>query len=393
MPPRPSKIRTPSLAASLDPRGTDLECTPQKHGTSRLPRNPLHDDVMKEERMKVLLACLVQDSRAPDEGNSYEFYNLYEPLARVASEVVLFDFFRMARDLGRGAMNRRLVETVRRERPDVAIFALFQDEFRSEAIREVGRYAPTVSYFLDDDWRHNFVDEWIPHFDFITTPRTATLHRYRIRGLTNVIYSPFGFNEARYRPTPVPVRHDVSFVGGGHPWRSWVIRHLRKAGIDVVAFGPFWPSGRLSQEEMIETFSASRINLNLSNSRQWDARYLLTTRRALRTTLRSPKNREQIKGRHYEIPACGGFQMTPYCEDLERHFEIGEEVVVYMDPDDLVDKIRFYLENESERRRIAEAGYRRAQRDHSATHRMKDLLAEVARRVELRPVGFPRSDT
>lgn len=328
--------------------------------------------------MKVLLACLVQDPRAPDEGFAYEYHNLYKPLTRVASDVVLFDFFRLVREEGRDRMNHRLVELVRRERPDLCIFSLFKDEFTKGAIDEVGRHATTLSYFVDDDWRRDFAAEWIPHFHLFTTPRTWTLRQYRARGIENVIYSPFGFNEEEYKPLDVPLRHDVSFVGGGHPWRSWIIRHLKRAGIDVAVYGPFWRSGRLSQKGMIEVFSASRINLNISNSRQWDARYLLTTRRAMRTTWRSPKTREQIKGRHYEIPACGGFQLTPYCEDLERHFEIGNEVAVYIDPDDLVDKIRFYLGNEDERRRVAEAGYRRAIRDHSASNRMRDLLREAA---------------
>lgn len=330
--------------------------------------------------MKVLIACLVQDSRLPDQGFAYEYYNLYQPMTRVSSKVVLFDFLRLVQEQGRDAMNRHFLQVVRAERPDVVLISLFTDEFRKETIRKVGQHCTTVSYFLDDDWRHDFVEEWIPHFHFFTTPRTWTLRRYRARGLTNVIYSPFGFNEELYGPRPVPFRHDVSFVGGGHPWRSWVIRYLQKAGIDVAAFGPFWPAGKLTQERMIETFTASRINLNLSNSRHWDVRYLLTTRRALRTTLRSPKTREQIKGRHYEIPGCGGFQLSPYCEDLERHFEIGEEIAVYTDLDDLVDKIRFYLSHDDERRRVADAGYRRAVRDHTATARMERLLEELAKR-------------
>jgi spore maturation protein CgeB len=128
---------------------------------------------------------------------------------------------------------------------------------------------------------------------------------------------------------------------------------------------------------MVDVFSQSRVNLNISNSRHWDLRYVLSSYRALRTTLRSPKDREQIKARHFEIAGCGGFQLTYYCEDLERHFVIGDEVAVYLDPDDLVDKVRFYLAHDEERERIAAAGYERARRDHTAGRRLTDLLAAV----------------
>lgn len=330
--------------------------------------------------MKVLYACLVQDSRAPDEGYAWEYHNIYEPLDRVVDEVEIFDFFRLAREEGREEMNRRLVETARRTDADLALFSLYQDEFEPEAVEEVREHLPTLHYFIDDDWRRDFARKWIPRFDYVATPRTKTLHRYRLQGLENVLYLPFGFNEERYDRPDVEMRYDVSFVGGAHPWRQFVVRQLEKAGIDVAVFGPFWKgTRRLDLQEMVEVYAASRINLNLSNSTHWDARYLLTTLRGLRTTLTSEKNREQIKARHFEIPACGGFQLTYYCDDLERHFEIGDEVAVFTDIGDLVDKIQIYLQDDEARRSIAQAGYERAWRDHRASDRMRDMLTELSR--------------
>jgi spore maturation protein CgeB len=180
-----------------------------------------------------------------------------------------------------------------------------------------------------------------------------------------------------YSPQPGQYLHDVSFVGGGHPWRSFVVSRLRKAGISVYTAGPFWPAGTLSTTEMVRTFSRSRINLNLANGRNWDIRYLLTTRRALRTTLRTGKVREGIKARHFEIAGSGGFQLSYYEEDLERHFQIGEEIAVYIDVDDLVEKVRYFLSNDAERERIAAAGLQRARAEHTAERRMRDLLVQA----------------
>ena len=330
--------------------------------------------------MKVLVACLVDDHRDPGKGRSFEYHNLYLPLQQVAAEVVLFDFDRLMRERGREGMNRELAETVRRERPDVSLIVLFKDEFLPETLEEIRRVSRTVAYFFDDDWRRAYFAHWAPRFDFVTTPRRWTFERYQAAGLRNVLYSPFAFNAREYRRVDVPPRYDVSFVGGNHPWRGFVINRLRKAGIDVAVYGPYWPSGMLDQQAMVETFSASKINLNLSNSVQWDARYLLSSWRALRTTLRSPKDREQIKARHFEIPGAGGFQLSYYCEDLERHFVIGEEVAVYTGVDDLVDKIRFYLEHGDVRERVARAGYERAQRDHTMQQRLTSLLDAVTPR-------------
>ena len=71
-----------------------------------------------------------------------------------------------------------------------------------------------------------------------------------------------------------PHYYDVSFVGQYHPHRAWYFRHLKKAGIDVHAWGYGWPNGRLSFNDMIDVFNQSKINLNMSNCVSWDLRYL-----------------------------------------------------------------------------------------------------------------------
>lgn len=334
--------------------------------------------------MKVLLAFNLHAYGKPERGLSYEYYNLFLPLQKVADEVLLFDFAGLQQEHGQQGMNRRLLEILRSERPDVAIFALFMEEYFPETIAQARQFTRTVAYFFDDIWRTGYVARWAPRFDHFTTAIWSRYRHYQATGLPGAIYSPFAYNEELYRPREVPLRHDVTFVGGAHPWRSFVVDRLRRAGFQVSTWGPFWASGKLEQEEMIKVFSASRINLNLSNARQWDARYLLSSWRALRNTLRRPKGveakvRDGIKGRHFEIAGCGGFQLTYYCEDLERHYRIGDEVAVYLDLEDLIEKVRYYLENEGERGRIATAGYERAVREHTATRRLTDLLQTVMR--------------
>lgn len=326
--------------------------------------------------VKVVVVCLKDDYNQPARGLSLEYYNLYLAMKNVASEVILFDFGTLYRERGQEEMNRALVEMLERERPDLTLVAPFSDELTPQAMDLARRYTRTVAYFWDDIWRVEFVAKWVPHFDYFTTPIRAMYRRYQAAGLTGAVYSPFGYNSSIYRATDVPMRHDVSFVGGSHPWRVFVIDRLRRAGFDVTVRGPFWPGGRLSPEEMGELFKASKINLNLSNARQWDARYLLSSWRAMRNTLRTPKVRDGVKVRHFEIPGAGGFQLSYYAEGLERYFEIGDEVAIYLDLDELVEKVEYYLTHEAERERIARAGHARAL-GYTMEARLSDLLREV----------------
>ncbi len=82
--------------------------------------------------------------------------------------------------------------------------------------------------------------------------------------------------------------------------------------------------------------------------------------------------------RLFELPGNGVMQISDGGEHLAAFFTPGEEIVGYRGADDLIDKIRYYLEHDEERNRIALAGYQRVMRDH----RMKKRLREAAEMIE-----------
>jgi len=77
--------------------------------------------------------------------------------------------------------------------------------------------------------------------------------------------------------------------------------------------------------------------------------------------------------RLFELPANGVMQISDGDEYLATFFEPGREIVGYESADDLVDRIRYYLEHEQERLAIARAGYARVMAEHRLSHRMTQL--------------------
>ncbi len=353
----------------------------QSHEASSLDQPPGTVAAAVPGINKILFVGLYYDYGDPSRGLSYEYYNLYLTLTQLAPEVQLFDFHAVTQRSGKPAMQRELVQLVRETKPDIAIFPLFKDDdFDPAVMDELRQHTTTVCYFFDDMWRRKFADHWAPHFDCFTTSSSGMLRRYRERGLGNAIYSPFGYNHFLYRRLDVPKRYDVTFIGGFHPYRKWLLDRLRGAGINVAVWGAHWPAGRLSQEDMIRVLNESRISLNITDSKQWDFRYLVTSRSyfAWRDLVVSKKTREQLKARHFEICGCGTFQLTYYVEDLEHCFDIGRELMVYMDVADLIEKTRYFLKHEDEREAIAAAGYQRAVAEHTLARRLTDVLEYAA---------------
>ncbi|CEG13821.1 conserved hypothetical protein [groundwater metagenome] len=78
--------------------------------------------------------------------------------------------------------------------------------------------------------------------------------------------------------------------------------------------------------------------------------------------------------RLFEATGMGAFLITDYKENLNDLFRIGKEIETYTDTKELIKKIQYYLDNEDERKKIAEAGQRRTLTDHTYEKRMKELI-------------------
>jgi spore maturation protein CgeB len=265
----------------------------------------------------------------------------------------------------------------------------FTDQFIPEVLDEIKKQTTTLVYYFDDVWRIEYSKFWSKHFTFATTSDINGISKWTEKECNNFIYSPFGCNHRCFTEKNLSKIYPVSFVGSYHPYRAWVFKRLKKAGIEVKVFGHGWPNGRLSFEEMVVAFNQSKINLNLTNNESWDLRYILSPTkgfknnlRVIRNTIRSinsqdAKTTEMVKARHFEINACGGFQLTYYTEGLERQYQIGNEIAIYQSIEDMIDKIRYYLKHEDERKLIAQQGYTRTIKDHTMDKRLTDLFDTI----------------
>lgn len=95
-----------------------------------------------------------------------------------------------------------------------------------------------------------------------------------------------------------------------------------------------------------------------------------------------PKLAISMSARDYRVMASGGFLLTNHCPDIENWFVIGEECDVYRSIPECIDKIRYYLEHEDERMRIAENGYKASHGKHKFVDRMRIVVADAKRLIQ-----------
>lgn len=139
---------------------------------------------------------------------------------------------------------------------------------------------------------------------------------------------------------------------------------MMAAGLKIDLFGNYWDGyerwhGYVKEfKDIVAVFNQTRVNLNLSNP--WHHGTM-----------------PQIKGRHFEIPQCGAFQLATPADDLSSYFIEDKEIVVARSVPELIEKTRYYLEHATEREAIANAGHERMLKDHQWSHRFEHIFKEI----------------
>lgn len=328
--------------------------------------------------MQILYIAMGHEYGEPTRGPSFEEMNFRSALEAMGHELTAFDFMARAKAVGVEAMRSELIELAGRAQPDLAFFFLFTYELDPATIEAVGQRGgcPTVNWFADDHFRFDTYTRHVAAaFDLSVTTDPDSVAKYAQLDGARVLLSQWACNPHVYGRRGGGLRHEISFVGQTHGDRKRIIARLSRAGYPVECWGFGWPHGPIAHDGMIEVFSTSRINLNLNNSPEFHGRKARIRRRL---QMHPPAERpKQIKGRNFEVPGCGGFLLTERVPHLERYFVPGEEIGVYGDLDDLVVQLPIWLEDETRRARVAEAGYRRVLREHTYDRRFAEIFATL----------------
>jgi spore maturation protein CgeB len=85
--------------------------------------------------------------------------------------------------------------------------------------------------------------------------------------------------------------------------------------------------------------------------------------------------------RLFEATGLGTCLITDDKPGLEKFFKVDEEVVVFKNEKDLVDKVRYLQENESVAKRIGEAGQKRVIAQHLWSNRVLELLDIIDKNI------------
>lgn len=219
-----------------------------------------------------------------------------------------------------------------------------------------------ISYSPDNmALRHNQSQQYlecIPLYDYIITNKSYILEDMRklgakdIRFVNNSYESTFHYPRTLTSEDYKEIGGDIGFVGAWEKERCESILYLAQHGLKVCVWGGgkwlkykgMYPNltiedKGLYSENYSKSFQVFKISLCFLRKMNFD----------LQTT------------RTVEIPACGGFMMAERTSEHQAMFEEGKEAAFFSTNEELLEKCKYYLSHEEERKQIATAGLKRCQ--------------------------------
>jgi len=295
-------------------------------------------------------------------GVDYPFKSYYyDPLEKLFSKVIVYDYISKMLATNTEEMNRDLIDVVAREKPDYVLWVSMNYEFFTttfDAIRNLG--SQTIGTFFDDEWRFDeYSSYWAKHLDYCVTNDVSAVEKYSSMGVRSIPTVPCSVMPVNLTRNQIGEKYDVSFVGGRKYDRSKYISDILSKNLLANVFGDGWEDfgGKyISFSEMIDVFQKSKINLNFTKTEHGKFGW---------------------KGRMLQICGSGGFLLTEPFPGIENYFKVGKEIVCFKDSEELVSKIRYYLNHDDERREIARNGWKRVVGEYTPYHVMDRIFTEI----------------
>lgn len=191
-------------------------------------------------------------------------------------------------------------------------------------------------------------------YDIVFIAQKGQLAAFHQAGVTQARWVPLGCSPSLHNVPETTRELDFAYVGSLNPAEGDV--RWRVLGPLVQRF-PNHFVGRAFPRDMAAIYARAKIVVNVSF-------------------------RRDVNMRVFEALASGALLITDEADGLTDLFEVGKHLVVYRSPEEALEYVSYYLENEEERRAVAEAGRRHVLAHHTYTHRAQAMLEHIREHLQ-----------
>lgn len=286
--------------------------------------------------------------------------------AWIRKAIRAFPALRIIKRLTLDQTNRRLLSLVRSYQPAI-LFSIKAENIYSQTIEQIKQQGVvTACFYIDlmDHWP--VISQLAPVYDCFFNQDRLVIERLRGElGLKNSFYMAHAVE-----PLPDPLtnranKYEISFIGTHnnetYPNREKYLKEIGDLGLNIWGTDGWAASplahcfrGRSYGDQRFDIYGHSKIVIDIN----WDV-----------------MPAEGLSNRPFEVTGSGAcFFVDLVRADIKRCYEEGREFVSFRDEKDLREKVKYYLEHDEEREKIARAGYKKTVEKHTYLVRVKQFL-------------------
>lgn len=207
-------------------------------------------------------------------------------------------------------------------------------------------------------WEIQIGELLYPYVDLIYCLDGTLFHREWVQTPDKYISTFMPLDTRRFLKGPQEPIHDVSFLGRVYNERITFLQHLLDNNIRVVVGGWTTEDTKVPLDLYADTLLQSKMTINTSRTGVGDT----------------------LKWRAIEATLAGTLLLEFADGTTSRYFEPYVDYVPFENENDLLDKVRYYLDFPAERERIAKSGHKKAWANYTGTIWWKRLISELEHR-------------
>ncbi len=283
-----------------------------------------------------------------------------------------------------------IIRKIKRNNYDLIIFSDNLFFLNKTLIKNIKEFSTSKSVLLSGVSPKYYLNQaeinCIPYFDIIFISEYGNEIEWRDLGAQHVICLPLSAGNINTYQKIVKKynkreKYDIVFIGRldgeYNDYRLIILDFLISNGVDINIWTWYiseefllkYPlvknqiRGSAYGTDMYRIYAQSKIVLNMHNPTVWSGSSL--------STAQSGGNM-----RLFEVPVTKTLQIADKCP--RDWFKDGDEIVLYKNNQDLLQKINYFIDNDEERERIAKNGYEKLVKEHQYKHRVKKIFEIVS---------------
>lgn len=297
----------------------------------------------------------------------YDAYDTIAEKVRLKATVEVPEKLHIGAAGRRAAENRRLTDRViralRTVRPDKVV--VIKGDVLDERFWDALGSTPRILWLYDDLHRHDYTLDFLQRVGPVVDYARSEAERLAAEGV-DAHFVANAFDPHRVQP-PARRTGEIVFIGSGYANRREILTELAARDLPVHAWGRDFSRHPIDR---LRTFSWSRPAIHASREVPLGRAYEIHAEGAAAVAIHGLQEGHAM--RTFEIPGMGGVQLVDR-EDVDQFYEVGTEVALWRDVDELEALARRAVEDPAWGDRMRAAGRARTLAEHTFDHRIAEV--------------------